>query len=70
MSRQVLQMKYHPAKKEVAFIRVISGKETKITGGSGSVLSKITRVGRLSLGMARWRKSKRMTKTIMWWRCV
>ena len=40
MSNQVLQMKYHPAKKEVAFVRVISGKKTKITGGNGSVLSK------------------------------
>lgn len=40
MSRQVLQMKYHPAKKEVAFERVISGKETIISGSSGSVLSK------------------------------
>ena len=40
MSRQVLQMKYHPAKKEVTFSRSISGKEVEITGSSGSVLSK------------------------------
>lgn len=40
MSKQVLQMKYHPAKKEIAFARMISGKETPISGGSGSILSK------------------------------
>lgn len=38
--RQVLQMKYHPAKKEVTFSRVISGKETPITRNSRSVLAK------------------------------
>lgn len=40
MSQQVLQMKYHPAKKEVSFTRLVSGKEMPITGNSGSVLSK------------------------------
>ncbi len=40
MGRQILQMKYHPAKKEVTFSRSISGKEVEITGSSGSVLSK------------------------------
>lgn len=40
MSQQVLLMKYHPAKKEVSFTRVNSGKETPIKGNSGSVLSK------------------------------
>lgn len=40
MSQQVLQMKYHPAKKEVSFVREIAGKESVITGNSGSVLSK------------------------------
>ncbi len=39
-SRQVLRMKYHPAKKEVNFVRVCAGKEMPITGGCGSVLSK------------------------------
>lgn len=38
--RQVLQMKYHPAKKEVNFLRINSGKETPITGSSRSVLAK------------------------------
>lgn len=40
MSQQVLLMKYHPAKKEVSFTRVNSGKKTPIKGNSGSVLSK------------------------------
>lgn len=40
MGRQILQMKYHPAKKEVTFSRSISGKKIEITGSSGSVLSK------------------------------
>lgn len=38
--RQVLQMKYHPAKKEVTFSRVFSGKEKPITGNSTSALAK------------------------------
>lgn len=38
--RQVLQMKYHPAKKEVTFSRIISGKEKPINGNSRSVLAK------------------------------
>lgn len=38
--RQVLRMKYHPAKKEVNFLRVISGKEIPISGDSKSVLAK------------------------------
>ena len=32
-------MKYHPAKKEVTFSRVIGKKETPISGGSNSILS-------------------------------
>lgn len=39
-NRQVLQMKYHPAKKEVTFSRVIAGKEIPINGDSRSVLAK------------------------------
>lgn len=40
MSRQVLQLKYHPAKKEITFTRVNYGKKTPITGSSRSVLAK------------------------------
>lgn len=40
MSKQILQMKYHPAKKEVSFVREVAGKESVITGNNGSVLSK------------------------------
>lgn len=39
-NHQVLRMKYHPAKKEVNFSRINSGKETPITGSSRSVLAK------------------------------
>ena len=39
MSNQILRMKYHPAKKEVTFSRVIGKKETPISGGSNSILS-------------------------------
>lgn len=39
-SKKVLLMKYHPAKKEVAFSRKISGKEIKIEGNSRSILTK------------------------------
>lgn len=40
MSKQVLQLKYHPAKKEIKFTLVNSGKKTPITGTSRSVLAK------------------------------
>lgn len=39
MSRQVLQIKYHPAKKEITFTRVNSGKKTPITSSTRSVLT-------------------------------
>lgn len=38
-NQQILLVKYHPAKKEIAFSRSISGKEIEITGSDGSILS-------------------------------
>ena len=40
MNKQVLQLKYHPAKKEIMFTLMNSGKKTSIIGTSRSVLAK------------------------------